>query len=312
MRITLTGATGFIGRHLMEALRARGDQLTVLTRSPRSGTNPRYLTWDASSAPPGEALEADAIFHLAGESVAQRWTPEVKRRIRSSRVESTRALVRGLVGAAARPKVLVSMSAIGIYGSRGDEVLSESSPPGSGFLEDTCVEWEREAQRAADAGIRVVNPRIGIVLGRDGGALKRMLTPFRMGVGGRLGSGDQWMSWVHVDDVAGLLLLALDRPDAHGPMNATAPSPVRNSEFTRELARALTRPALFPVPLFALKLVFGEMANVLISSQRVKPQAAIEAGYRYRFAELGPALENILRRARSESAGQDTPRDQTW
>jgi hypothetical protein len=296
MRITLTGATGFIGRHLIEALRARGDELTVLTRSPRAGTNPRYLAWDANSVPPAEALRADAIFHLAGESVAQRWTAEVKRRIRSSRVDSTRALVRGLLEAPARPRVLISMSAIGIYGSRGNEVLSESSPPGAGFLEDTCVEWEREAQRAAaDSGLRVVTPRIGIVLGRDGGALGKMLTPFRAGVGGRLGSGEQWMSWVHTDDVVGLLLFALDNPVVRGPLNATAPSPVRNAEFTKELARVLNRPALFPVPVFALKLIFGEMANVLISSARVKPEAAIGAGYAFRFPLLGPALENILR-----------------
>jgi uncharacterized protein len=295
MRITLTGATGFIGRSLVETLRGRGDELTVLTRHPRPGTNPRYLEWDTRSAPPLEALRADAIFHLAGESVAQRWTPEVKRRIRSSRVDSTRALVEAIEHSPQRPSVLISMSAIGFYGSRGDEVLTESSAPGSDFLADTSIEWEREAQRASGLGVRVVNPRIGIVLGRDGGALDRMLTPFRFGAGGRLGSGRQWISWIHIDDIAGLLLFALDYPGLRGPVNATAPMPVRNSDFTRELARALNRPAVLPVPLFALKLMFGEMGDVLVSSARVEPKAALEAGYAFRFPELAAALSDLLK-----------------
>ena len=294
MHITLTGATGFIGQHVVRGLAARGDRLTILTRTPRGGSNPRYLNWDAKSAPPAEALNADAIIHLAGESVAQRWTREAKERIRSSRIDGTRALVRGLAEAVKRPEVLISASAIGFYGDRGDEVLTELSAPGSGFLEDVTAEWERESQRASALGVRVVNPRIGIVLGRDGGALKRMLTPFKMGAGGKIGSGDQWMSWIHIADVVGLILFALDLAEVRGPVNATAPGPVRNVEFTRELAGVLRRPALFPVPVFALRVLFGEMADVLAGSQRVVPQLAIGAGYQFRFPALRQALTDVV------------------
>lgn len=291
MKVTLTGATGFVGRHLMRALLDRGDSVTILSRRPREGP---YLEWDAQSAPPAEALEADAIIHLAGETVAQRWTPDVKQRIRDSRIDSTRALVDGILASPRKPAVLISASAIGIYGPRGDEVLTESSPPGSGFLEDVSLEWERESARAGSAGVRVVNPRIGIVLGRDGGALERMLPPFKAGVGGRLGSGDQWMSWIHIDDVAGLILFALDNPGISGPLNTTAPNPVTNSEFTSQLAAVLHRPAIFPVPVFALRLLFGEMADVLVGSQRVVPRAAMEAGYRFRYDSVEDALRSAV------------------
>lgn len=297
MNITVTGATGFIGRHLVPVLTARGDQVTILSRRAKEGVNPRYLTWDARSAPPVEAMNADAVIHLAGESVAQRWTAQVKQRIRASRVEGTRAVVDGLAAASHRPKVLISASAIGIYGSRGEEVLTERSAAGSGFLEDVSVEWEQESQRSVALGVRVVNPRIGIVLGRDGGAMERMLPPFRAGAGGKLGSGEQWMAWIHIADVVGLLLLALDREDIRGPVNLTAPNPVRNAAFTEQLASTLHRPALFTVPLFALKLLFGEMAQVLISSQRVMPEAATRAGYQFQFPQLGAALDDILRTA---------------
>ncbi len=289
MRITLTGATGFIGKRLVAALLDRGDDLTILTRTPKAGNNPRYVAWDAA-----KSLEADAVIHLAGESVAQRWTAEVKQRIRASRIETTRALVAALERAPRKPQVLISASAIGIYGSRGDELLTETSKPGSGFLEDVCIEWERESQRAADLGIRVVNPRIGIVLGAGGGALERMLTPFKMGVGGRLGSGEQWMSWIHIADVVGLILFVLDHADLRGPMNATAPNPVRNADFTAELAAALHRPAVLTTPAFALKLAFGEMAAVILASQRVLPRVALDAGYQFQFQDLRPALEDIL------------------
>jgi uncharacterized protein len=296
MNITLTGATGFIGRHLTRALRDRGDTLTILTRTPRPGTESRYLAWDAQSAPPPEALEADAIIHLAGESVAQRWTSAVKQRIRSSRIDSTRALVDGILKSRHKPQVLISASAIGIYGDRGDEILTETSAPGSGFLEDVSIAWERESARACDAGVRVVNPRIGIVLGPGGGALEKMLTPFKAGVGGKLASGNQWMSWIHLDDVVGLILFALDHREFAGPVNTTAPNPVTNAEFTRQLAAALRRPAVFPVPEFALRALFGEMAKVLTASQRVIPQAALRSGYDFRYEHLGPALESTLAR----------------
>lgn len=295
MNITLTGATGFIGKRVTKALVQRGDRVTILTRKPRSGDNPRYVVWDARSDPPAHALETDAVIHLAGESVAQRWTPEVKQRIRSSRIDATRALVRGITASRQKPRVLVSASAIGFYGPRGDDVLTEESPAGSGFLEDVSVQWEQEAQRAEQEAIRVVNPRIGIVLGPDGGALERMLAPFKMGVGGRLGSGQQWMSWVHIDDIVGLILFALDRNDVRGPLNATAPNPVRNVEFTKQLGNVLNRPTIFPVPVIALKLLFGEMADVLIWSQRVLPRSAMQHGYSFRFPDLRPALQSAVR-----------------
>lgn len=291
MDITITGATGFIGRHLVRALLDRGDRVTILTRSPRAGENPKYIGWDAKSPP---ALDADAVIHLAGESVAQRWTADAKRRIRSSRVEGTRALVDGIARSARRPAVLISASAIGIYGPRGDETLSESSAAGSGFLEDVTAAWEREARGASDFGVRVVNPRIGIVLGKEGGALERMLPAFKAGVGGKLAGGRQWMSWIHVEDVVGMILFALDHGDVQGAMNATAPNPVTNAEFTRELGSALHRPAVFPVPSLALKLLFGEMSEVLVASQRVLPVAALRWGYSFRFPELAGALQAVL------------------
>jgi uncharacterized protein (TIGR01777 family) len=294
MNITLTGATGFIGSHLVKALLARGHQLTILSRTARPGENPRYLEWDARYLPPAEALHAGAVIHLAGESVAQRWTAEAKQRIRSSRIDATRMLVNGFAQAPNKPEVLISASAIGIYGPRGDEILTESSPVGSGFLEDLSAAWEMEAQRAAELGIRVVNPRFGIVLGRDGGALEKMLPPFKAGAGGRLGSGEQWMSWIHVDDAVGLLLFALEHGTVNGPMNFTAPCPRKNADFTRDLGGVLKRPAVIPAPMFALKLLFGEMASVLVASQRVVPQTATKAGYDFRYPKLRPALEQIL------------------
>jgi uncharacterized protein (TIGR01777 family) len=247
-------------------------------------------------APPAESLrEADVIIHLAGEPVAQRWTAEAKRRIRESRVVGTRNLVEALAALPRRPEALICASAIGYYGSRGDEILTESSAPGSGFLPEVCVAWEKEAQAAEALGIRVVRVRTGLVLAADGGALQRMLPPFRMGVGGRLGSGRQWMSWIHLEDLTGLFQFAVES-QVRGPLNAVAPHAVTNSDFTRELARALRRPAVFPVPEFALRLLFGEMADVLLASQRVAPAAAEAAGFRFRFPQLAPALEGLLGR----------------
>lgn len=296
MNITLTGATGFLGRPLVKSLIARGDRVTILSRSPKPGSNPHYLPWDAQSPPPADAMRADAIVHLAGESVAQPWSAEAKHAIWSSRVDGTRALVDGIAAAPIKPRVLVSASAIGIYGDRGSEVLTEASKPGSGFLEDVCVEWEQEAQRAAEFGVRVVNPRIGVAIGRGGGALSSMLKPFKLGIGGKLGSGTQWMSWIHVSDVVGLILFALDHDSIAGPMNATAPMPVTNIEFTRDLGLALGRPAVLTIPRFALKVLYGEMSHILLASQRVIPKVARNAGYAFRFAELGHALEFTLRR----------------
>lgn len=292
MRITLTGATGFVGARLCDSLRQAGHEQTLLTRSPRGRAG--YAVWDPMAGPPSDLGAPDAVIHLAGEPVAQRWSPEVKRRIRDSRVLGTRHLVEGLAALPAKPRVLVTASAIGYYGDRGDEVLTENSAPGAGFLPETCVEWEREAQAAEALGIRVVRLRIGIVLGAGGGALAQMLPPFRMGVGGRLGDGRQWMSWIHLSDVIGLIEWALGNEAVTGALNLAAPAPVRNSEFTTALARVLKRPAIFPVPTLALKILFGEMARVLLESQRAEPRAALGAGYGFRFPELEPALRNVL------------------
>jgi uncharacterized protein (TIGR01777 family) len=278
MNISISGASGFVGRHLMKSLAQAGHSPRALSRH----------------APPPESLrEADAIIHLAGEPLAQRWTAAAKQRIRESRVAGTRNLVEALAKLPRRPDVLICASAIGYYGSRGDEVLTESSAPGSGFLPEVCVAWEREAQAAEAFGMRVVRVRTGVVLDARGGALVRMLPPFRMGVGGRLGSGRQWMSWIHLEDLAALFQFALES-QVRGPLNGVAPNPVTNSDFTRELAHALRRPAVFPVPGFALRLLFGEMADVLLASQRVVPGAAEAAGFRFRFPQLAPALESLF------------------
>jgi uncharacterized protein (TIGR01777 family) len=276
MNIAITGASGFIGRHLMRSLAQAGHSVCALRRH----------------APPAQS---DVVIHLAGEPVAQRWTAEARQRIRESRIAGTRNLVDALGRLPRRPKALICASAIGYYGSRGDEILTESSAPGSGFLPEVCVAWEREAQAAESFGIRVVRMRTGLVLAAGGGALQRMLPPFRMGVGGRLGSGRQWMSWIHLEDLTAMFLFAVES-QVRGPLNGVAPQPATNSEFTRELARMLRRPAVFPVPEFALRLLFGEMADVLLASQRVVPAAAQAAGFRFRFPQLSPALEDLLHR----------------
>jgi hypothetical protein len=282
MNIAISGASGFIGRHLMKSLAAAGHAPRALSRH----------------APPAESLRAaDVVIHLAGEPIAQRWTAQAKRRIGESRVAGTRHLVEALAGLPRRPEALICASAIGYYGSRGDEILTESSAPGSGFLPELCVAWESEAQAAEALGMRVVRMRTGLVLDARGGALQRMLPPFRMALGGRLGSGRQWMSWIHLEDLARLFQFAVENP-VRGPLNGVAPDPVINSDFTRELARALRRPALFPVPEFALRLLFGEMADVLLSSQRVAPRAAQAAGFRFRFPQLAPALASLLVQSR--------------
>lgn len=297
MNIALTGASGFLGSAVVRALLEKGHALSALGRS-RGALPPAvaFYPWNAMSGVPGrEALEgAQAVVHLAGEPVAQRWNAEVKRRIRNSRVIGTRNLVSALLSMESPPEVLVSASAVGIYGSRGDEALSEDSPPGSGFLAEVCKEWEAEAQRAAQAGIRVVALRIGVVLGRGGGALKAMLPVFRMGLGGPLGGGNQWMPWIHLNDITGLILHAIGTRAVNGPLNATAPSPVTNRDFTRTLGRVLRRPAFLPVPEFAIRLLYGEMASVVLASQRVLPQKAIASGYRFRFESLEEALRDVL------------------
>ncbi|HET9318324.1 MAG TPA: TIGR01777 family oxidoreductase [Bryobacteraceae bacterium] len=284
MNITVTGATGFIGRYLVQSLARDGHSVRALSRA----------AWDVlAGEPPAESLaKADAVVHLAGSPVAQRWTSGAKKKIRASRVQGTHHLVTALSTLSGRPEALVCASAIGIYGDRGDEVLTEGSPIATGFLADVCHEWEQEADLAEALGIRVVKLRFGIALGRKGGALEKMLPPFRAFVGGKVGTGSQWMSWIHIADIVGLIRHAIEHP-VSGVMNATAPNPVRNREFARELGAALHRPAIFPVPALALRILLGEMASVLVASQRVLPKAAESTGYRFEFPDLGGALRDL-------------------
>ena len=298
MNITISGASGFIGRRLLKILSSAGHSLHVLSR--HAGTNlpagaGLLSLWDPMKGqPPRESLErADVMIHLAGEPVAQRWTAAARARIRESRVSGTRHLVEALSALPRKPAALICASAIGYYGSRGDELLNESAPPGSGFLPEVCVAWEREARAAEALGVRVACIRIGIALDSRGGALPQMLNPFRFGVGGRLGSGQQWMSWIHLDDLAELFRFAAEHP-VSGAVNGVAPQPVRNVEFTREIARALKRPALFRVPGLALQLLLGEMAELLLGSQRSVPTSAQAAGFTFRYPLLGPALADLL------------------
>jgi uncharacterized protein len=299
MRALVTGATGFVGSHLL----ARLNRPMVLSRDTDRARqvlakfNIESYRWDPMSGPPRpEVFEGiDTVFHLAGDPVADgRWTAEKKRRIRESRVQGTRNLVAGLRQLSEKPQVLVSASAVGYYGSRGDEVLDESSPPGDDFLADVCRAWEQEALAASDLGIRVVMVRIGIVLGRDGGALKKMLTPFRLGVGGPLGNGRQWMPWVHVDDLAAMFMHAAEHAEVTGPINGVSPNPITNKEFTKALAAAVHRPAFLPTPYFALRVALGEFAKILFDSQRVVPRKALATGFQFRYPEIGPAMEAIL------------------
>ena len=294
MRVAITGATGLIGSALRTSLAADGHDVRRFTRRPR-GTGD-FAFDPARGVLDTAGLEAvDAMVHLAGEPVAQRWTDAVRRRIRESRVEGTR-LVAGAVAAMARPpRVLVSGSAIGFYGDRADETLRESSSPGKDFLSGVCVAWEEAAAPARDAGIRVVHPRVGVVLSADGGALHRLLLPFRLGLGGRVGSGDQWMSWISLADTIGALRHMIDEASLEGPVNVTAPAPVTNAEFTRTLAAVLHRPAFLPVPAFALRIAFNEMADAtLMVSQRALPTRLEEGGFAFRHRSLEPALRAVL------------------
>ena len=295
MNVLLTGATGTIGRRLV----ARFPGARVLSRSPERATvalgGVRALPWDGRSVvAPGTLDGVDAVVHLAGEPVAEgRWTPAKKQSIRDSRILGTRALVGSLRASGTRPRVLVCASAVGFYGDRGDEVLDEASPAGSGFLSEVCAAWEAEASAASALGLRVVSLRIGLVLDREGGALATMLTPFRLGLGGPMGGGRQWLPWIHVEDVVGLVLHALEH-DVSGAMNAVGPEPVRQVDFARALGRSLGVPAFLKAPRFALRAAFGEMADVLLASQRALPAKAMASGYTFQHPALAGALEDIL------------------
>jgi uncharacterized protein len=293
-KILVSGVSGPVGAALLPSLREKGYQVIRLVRSTPSG--PDQIQWNPTQLPAPQAVAGfDAVIHLAGESIVGRWTESKKTSIRDSRVQGTRHLAAALAQAPQPPRVLISASAIGFYGDRGDEILREDSAPGKGFLADVCREWEAATQPASVAGIRAAQLRIGVVLSPTGGALQKMLTPFRLGIGGNIGSGRQWWSWIDVQDVAGAVHHILNTDSLRGPVNAVASNPVTNAEFTKTLARALSRPAIFPMPAFAARFAFGQMADeLLLASQRVEPAKLIASGFRFKHESLEPALQTIL------------------
>ncbi len=294
-RILVSGVSGPIGAALLPSLKTRGYEVVRLVRGNVSGGG--QVLWEPAKPTAPEAVSGfDAVIHLAGESIVGRWTAEKKMKIRDSRVVGTGNLAQALAQAKDKPRVFICSSAIGVYGDRGDEVLNEESAPGSGFLPDVCREWEAATQPAVETGVRTVQMRTGVVLSPAGGALGKMLTPFKMGVGGRIGNGRQWMSWIDVQDMVGAIHHMMKSDLLHGPVNLVAPKPVANAEFTKTLASVLSRPAIFPVPAFVVKWVFGEMGDtVLLGSQRVEPARLVASGYPFRFSELRASLENTLK-----------------
>ncbi|MGA2457310.1 MAG: TIGR01777 family oxidoreductase [Terriglobales bacterium] len=294
-RILVTGVSGPIGAALLASFEPQSTQIVRLVRG--RAQSAAQIFWDPLAPLSPTAVSGfDAVVHLAGESVVGRWTEDKKKAIRESRVQGTRNLAAALAQSEAKPRVLVCASAVGFYGSRGDELLREESPAGQGFLPEVCREWEDASRIGAEAGIRTVNIRIGLVLSAKGGALANMLKPFKLGLGGRIGSGQQWWSWIHVDDIVGGIHHAMRSEPVVGPVNFVAPNPVRNVEFTKVLASVLGRLAFFPVPEFALRLAFGKMAaeELLLASQRVEPGKLGASGYAFRFRELRAALENLV------------------
>jgi uncharacterized protein len=306
MRVVVTGATGTIGRELISALLARGEEVVALSRDAARarralGDDVEPHAWPNPMAepPPADALAgADAVVHLLGEPIAQRWNDESKEAIRESRVRSTRSLVEGRVALAPdrRPRALLSQSAVGFYGPHRDERLDETAPAGSDFLAEVVVAWEGEALAAAASGVRVVVTRTGVVLSPSGGALAKMLPFFRLGIGGPVAGGRQYVPWIHLDDVVGAMLFCLGQPDATGPVNLTAPTPVTNAELSRVLGRVLKRPAFLPVPGLAVKSLYGEMAEIVITGQRAVPAVLERLGYGFRHPDLEPALRDVLGR----------------
>jgi len=295
-RILVSGVSGPIGSALLPSLKTRGYDVTRLIRGTSAAEG--QIGWDpAMPISPDMVSGYDAVIHLAGESIVGRWTKTKKIKIRGSRVAGTTTLAEALAGAQDKPQVFACSSAIGYYGDRGNEVLNEASKPGIGFLPDVCREWEAATQAAANAGIRTVQMRTGVVLSSKGGALGKMLTPFKMGVGGRIGDGQQWMSWIDIEDMVGAIHHILKSDLLQGPVNMVAPKPVKNVEFTKTLASVLSRPAILPMPVFAVKLAFGEMGEtVLLGSQRVEPTQLVMSGYPFRFTNLRASLENNLNR----------------
>jgi uncharacterized protein len=299
MKILISGASGLVGKALVKALRAQGHNVVRLVR-PGSAASEADIVWDPMAATIDvSAMEGtDAVVHLSGASIAHgRWTAARKAVLRSSRIDTTRVLVDGLARMVQKPRVFVCASAIGCYGNRGDEILTESSEFGTDFISMLVRDWEAEATRAELSGIRTVKLRFGVILDADGGALPQMLLPFKFGLGGRLGRGKQWMSWITLEDAVGIVCIAIADERLAGPLNVVAPNPLRNAEFTRIVGRVLHRPAIFAAPEFALRIALGEMADaLLLASQRVIPERVVAAGYRFRFPELESALRAVLRR----------------
>jgi uncharacterized protein (TIGR01777 family) len=309
-RIALTGATGLVGTALAASCARDGIGVSALVRNVDRGAErlpgATLFPWDATrGAPPEGAFEGvDAVVNLVGEPITGRWTDKRKKRLRDSRVVATRALVDGLRGLSSRPRLLISASGTGYYGNRGDQILTEASDAGQGFLAELARDWEAEALKAADLGMRVVLLRNGVVLARNGGILRKILTPFRLGLGGRLGGGAQWFPWIHIEDEIGLIRLAMTDERIAGPLNAVAPEPVTNAEFTRALGEVLGRPVVMKAPAFALRLALGTMADeVLLASQRAMPVRTLETGYGFRHPLLRAALAELLhKRTQPETA----------
>jgi uncharacterized protein len=302
VRVAVTGATGLIGTRIVGALQARGDEVTVLSRDALRAREALgdvdAHAWTPVDGPaPTAALSGrDGVIHLAGEPVAQRWSDDARRRIHDTRELGTRNLVEGLRAADPRPRALLSASGVDYYGKTGDQLLTEESPPGDGFLPRVCVAWEREAQAATELGLRVVNVRTALVLDASGGALGKMLPFFRLGIGGPVAGGRQYMPWIHADDIVGIYLAALDDESWSGPIIAAAPDPPTNREFSRALGRALHRPAIAPIPALAVRLLYGDMAEIVTEGHRTAPTRALEHGYAFRHTDLEPALRDALSR----------------
>ena len=298
MNVTVSGATGRVGRHLVAALKARGDDVVALSRDPDKAGEQlgvKAYAWDLKNeAVPKEALLArDAVVHLAGEDVGQRWNKEIKAEILDSREKGTRNMVHSIFETKPRPKTFICASAAGYYGDRGSEVVDEAEPSGSDWLSEVVARWERQAE-TAKVGTRLVIVRTGIVLDADGGALAKMLPPFKAGVGGPIGSGKQYMPWIHLDDLIGIYLAAIDNQDFHGPINASAPEPATNKGFAKALGHAIKRPALAPVPGIAIKAMYGEMSQIVLKGVRMVPGRAAELGYEFQHPDLGEALRSTL------------------
>ena len=298
MKIGITGASGFIGRHLIHKLRSHGHECVAFSRSPEKPVAGCAETRILRGSRPLDLSRLEGIVNLAGETIIGFWTEAKRKRILDSRVKTTDRIVEALAKMRAAndpeiPRVLVNGSAIGLYGNRGEEALDENSPAGTGFLADTCVAWEAAARRAETAGVRVALVRTGFVFGRDGGGYPALRVPFSLGLGGRLGTGNQWMSPVHVEDVAGLIVSLLEKEDSRGPFNAVCPQPLRNEDFTRQIAQALGRPAVLPVPALLIQTLLGDLSHLMLDSLRVLPEAATKAGYTFQFPDMRTILEDM-------------------